>query len=190
MRETGKRKRKPYDRTFRNQRLWTALDTWRRVFRPLYDGGDWLFPSKLDLTRSISESHPGEICRTETLARLGVAVSIHDIRGNVATEASEHLKGGAESAPVILGHADPRTTLDHYDHSEDLGAARAYGLFIESRQDAGPALVLGLDEEDADDDDDVESAPRKGGKSVFKQQVEQFRSSPLPHGSAAFAAGG
>ena len=188
MRETKKRKRKPFERTFQNQRLWNALDTWWRIFRPLYDEGAWLFPSQLSLTEGISEDRLGAICRAETLDRLGVAVSVHDIRDNVATEASEAMENGAIRAATLLGHRDPRTTLDCYDHSVDLRVLREHARFIEERQTPGPSLLLGSD--DADDENEVADGSLQSGKVKPGQRVVRFRPPPHRTPSAASAAGG
>lgn len=183
--EKRKGRRRPFERTFRNRRLWGALDTWRRVFRPLYDEGAWLFPSQLSTREGISEDRLGAICRAETRARLGVAISIHDVRDNVATEASEYLDGGALKAAGLLDHRDPRTTLAHYDHADDLRVLHEHGRFLAEKQADAPDLVLGYDE-----DDGAAASLYGAEKPAVNRSVVRFRPSPDRTPSAGSAAGG
>jgi integrase len=140
-RETRKR-RKPYVRVFRNEALWRALDEYRTTYRPLYDNGNWLFPSQLSRTEGVSEKQLGVLCRNLTKRHLEVRVSIHDLRDNVATEASEEMENGGLIAPSLLGHSDPRTTKAHYDHAEDVRVTREFGAFIDAKRRPGVPLQL------------------------------------------------
>lgn len=187
LRETRKAKHPPFERTFRNPRLWKALDIWRRVFRPLYDDGDWLFPSKLSRHHGVSEAQLGVISRSETLNRLGKSISVHDLRDNVATEASEKMENGAIRASSLLGHRDPRTTLDHYDHAEDIRILSEHAKFIEAQQSPGPNLLIGCDDENQRALDPCAVATQK---EFPIQTLRHFRPSPSGAISASNAAGG
>ena len=140
-RETKKR-RKPYIRVLRNEALWRALEEYRTIYRPLYDDGTWLFPSQLSRTEGISEMELGKRCGDLTVRYLGVRISIHDLRDNVATESSEEMENGGLIAPRLLDHSDPRTTKAHYDHAEDVRITREFGAFIDAKRQPGEPLRL------------------------------------------------
>jgi integrase len=137
-----KKRRKPYVRTFRNEALWRALEEYRAIYRPLYDDGNWLFPSQLSRTEGISEHQLGVLCGDLTERLLDVRVSIHDLRDNVATEASEEMENGGLIAPALLGHKDPKTTKAHYDHAEDVRVTKEFGAFIDAKRRPGEPLRL------------------------------------------------
>lgn len=119
-----KKKRTRFQEAIVSARLHAALAEYRRDFRPIFDAGDWLWPSTLDQSGPISESRIGVICGDITERRLGVRVNVHLLRDCVVTEAIERMPDGGVLAAPLLGHRDPRTTAQHYDHAEDVEAVR------------------------------------------------------------------
>ncbi len=83
------------------------------------------------------------------MERLGVRISIHRFRDNVATEASEAMPDGGRLAPSLLGHRDAATAARHYDHSEGMAAAQGFARVLAGRRtrrtdllhEAGRAVV-------------------------------------------------
>jgi integrase len=131
-----------FDHVFRSESLSGALSEYRASFRPLLDDSDWLFPSMLSPGAAISEQQIGRLVGDRTEDAFGVRVSVHRIRDNVATEASEHLSGGGRAASALLGHRDLATTQRHYDHSTGIAACRDMIDFLESRRSARVELAL------------------------------------------------
>lgn len=131
-----------YDRVLGNPVLWDAVDEYKRVFRPLFDNGSALFPSLLEVGGKVSGQRLGCLAGNLTQKHLGIRVSIHRIRDNVATEASEELSGGGYIAPVLLDNRDPATTMASYDHAEGLRAARDHAEFVTSRRSFSANLRL------------------------------------------------
>jgi hypothetical protein len=129
-----------FDKVVANPVLWSALDDYQRDFRPLFDDGVSLFPSILDMNVAISSSQIGRLCGDLTSKHLGVRVSIHHVRDNVATEASEQLQSGGYLAPALLGHKSTATTVDSYDHAQGMRAAREHGEYIASLRSAPTTL--------------------------------------------------
>jgi integrase len=127
---------------FRNEGLATALQEYRGDFRPLFDDGDCLFPSMLSPGAAISEGQIGVLVGNMTKAAFGVRVSVHRIRDNVATEASEALDGGGRAASRLLDHRDPATTARYYDHSVGMEATRDFEKLVSGRQSEPVDLLL------------------------------------------------
>jgi hypothetical protein len=139
MRET-KKQFGGFDKVLTNPVLWTALDDYQRDFRPLFDDGASLFPSIKNMGEAITSSQLGRLCGDLTQKHLGVRVSIHHVRDNVATEASEQLQSGGYLAPALLGHKNSATTMDSYDHAQGMRAAREYGGHIASMRSTPTTL--------------------------------------------------
>jgi integrase len=141
MRE-GKKRFGGYDKVLENPILWSSLDDYRRDFRPLFDNGTALFPSMVDMGAAISSAQLGRLVGNLTLKHLGVRVSVHRIRDNVATEASEELQSGGYLAPALLGNKSEATTAVHYDHAQGMRAANEYAEYLISRRSGPTALRL------------------------------------------------
>ena len=131
-----------YDRVLENPVLWDAIDEYRRVFRPLFDAGSGMFPSLLEVGVTVSAKQLGHLAGNLTQKHLGVRISLHRIRDNVATEASEELRGGGYIAPVLLDHRNPATTMASYDHAQGIRAARDHAEFVASRRSYSATLRL------------------------------------------------
>lgn len=138
----GHKKFGGYNVVLNNAILWSALDEYCRSFRPLFDDGAALFPSTLDVGRSISSQQLGRLSGDLTYRHFGVRVSIHRFRDNVATEASEELQAGAYLAPRLLGHKSASTTMQSYDHADGMRAARDLGDHISARRTSKSTLHL------------------------------------------------
>ena len=131
-----------YDVIFENPGLAGALHAYRADFRPLFDDGLHLFPSVHGKPGAITAAHLGRLTGDITEREFGVRIPIHRLRDNVATEASEHLIGGAYAAKTLLRHVDEAITRRHYDHSEGLKAAQEFDDFIEKRREVTAELIL------------------------------------------------
>lgn len=140
--EAEKSRTEPYRRVLRGRRLFEIVDRYRREFRPIVDDGDAVFPSVLTRGQPLSSRRLGVICGDLTEARLGVRVSIHRIRDNVATDAAEQLVGGGLAAASLLDHADPLTTARHYDHGGGQEAMRSFGEMLDRRRSPMPSIDL------------------------------------------------
>ena len=99
---------------FGNPELWDALNVYRTHFRPIFDGGDAVFPSKIALGRPLSSRRLSDIMGALTEAHFGVRITLHRVRDNVATEAVEEMAAGLSVAAGVLRHKDHRTTETHY----------------------------------------------------------------------------
>jgi hypothetical protein len=137
-RKTGE----PFDRILVSQKLASALSEYRHSYRPLFDEGLCLFPSMLSPGASISESQIGRLTGDLTARAFGVRVSVHRLRDNVATEASEHLTSGGRAATALLGHRSERTVQRHYDHSTGLTSAQEFVDMIEGQRSFSVELKL------------------------------------------------
>ncbi|WP_306752390.1 hypothetical protein [Paracoccus actinidiae] len=115
----------PYSQALINEPLQTALLDYMREFRPIFDEGPALFPSMLARGAAISEAHIGRLTGDMTQRAFGVRVTVHRLRDNVATEASEYLSSPL-AASALLGHRSSQTTARHYDHYDGVSAARAF----------------------------------------------------------------
>ena len=131
-----------YDVIFENPGLAEALHAYRADFRPLFDDGLHLFPSVHGKPGAITSAQLGRLTGDITEREFGVRIPIHRLRDNVATEASEHLIGGAYAAKSLLRHVDEAITRRHYDHSEGLKAAQEFDDFIEKRREVTAELIL------------------------------------------------
>lgn len=131
-----------FSRRFENERLWAALREYQDVFRPLFDCGAMLFPSKNAIGAGISEGQISRLIGNITEEHLGVRVSVHRVRDCVATEASEELENGALMATALLGHRDQTITQRHYDHSEGLRGAKAFAEMVERMKGEGGELLV------------------------------------------------
>jgi|GEM_PF-2009579 len=131
-----------YDKILNNHLLWSALDDYRRDFRPLFDDGAKLFPSMVDIGSAITSAQLGRLAGDLTCKHLGVRVTIHRLRDNVATEASEELQSGGYLAPALIGNKSAATTMASYDHAQGMRAAREHGKHIASRRSSPTTLRL------------------------------------------------
>ncbi|MFU8866156.1 MAG: hypothetical protein ACNA7O_19805 [Rhodobacterales bacterium] len=131
-----------YDRVLANSVLWDAIDEYSRVFRPLFDDGSAMFPSLLEVGAKISARQLGCLVGNLTQKHLGVRVSVHRVRDNVATEASEELRGGGYIAPVLLDNRSAATTMASYDHAQGVRAARDHAEFLASQRSCTANLRL------------------------------------------------
>lgn len=131
-----------YNQVLRNPVLWDALDAYTRIFRPLFDEGGALFPSLLDVGERVSAAHLGRLVGNLTEEHLGVRVSVHRVRDNVATEASEELRSGGYIAPALLNNRSAATTMASYDHAEGVRATRDHVDFLAARRSYSASLRL------------------------------------------------
>lgn len=125
-----------------NPSLAAALIEYRTTYRPLFDDGNCLFPSVHGKIGPVTERHLGRLAGDLLEAEFRPRVSLHRIRDNVATEASEVLHDGGRSATVLLRHRDPAITQRHYDHSEGILAAVQFGRSIDARRTKQPYLAF------------------------------------------------
>lgn len=125
-----------------NPSLAAALIEYRTTYRPLFDDGSCLFPSVHGKTGPVTERHLGRLAGDLLEAEFVTRVSLHRIRDNVATEASEVLHDGGRSATVLLRHRDRAVTQRHYDHSEGILAAVQFGRSIDARRTKQPELAF------------------------------------------------
>jgi hypothetical protein len=124
----------PFHRVFSSKKLSTALEEYRRAYRPLFDNGTFLFPSIMSPGASISEKQIGRLVGDMTQEAFGVRVSIHLVRDNVATEACEYLGSKGRGGAVLLGHSDEQTTQRHYDHSTGIATAQEFLALIDKQR--------------------------------------------------------
>ena len=129
-----------YDKVLMNTVLWAALDDYQRGFRPLFDDGPALFPSMIDMGAAITSAQLGRLVGDLTCKHLGVRVSIHRVRDNAATEASEEIQSGGYLAPALIGNRSAATTMDSYDHAQGMRAAREHGARIAGLRSAPTTL--------------------------------------------------
>lgn len=126
----------------RNRAPVTAITKYFRDFRPIFDGGRLLFPSFHAPMQGISEKQVGQIAEDVTLRELGVRVSVHRFRDNVATEISETTTNGGPLASAVLGHRDSSTTVRHCDHSQFFQVASEYSDFVDLRRSVPTELLI------------------------------------------------
>jgi hypothetical protein len=141
LRESKKRV-ETFDKVLNNPVLWSALLDYRRDFRPLFDDGTAVFPSMIDMGAAISSGQLGRLVGDLTQKNLGVRVSIHRVRDNVATEASEELQTGGYLAPALIGNRSAATTMRSYDHAQGMRAATEFGDVLSARRTAPTNLRL------------------------------------------------
>ena len=132
----------PFEAVLHNPGLASAVLTYVRDFRLIFDNGDMLFPSTRAPGDGLSESRLGQIVGDLTKAHLGVRVSIHRLRDNAATECGESVPGGARLAAPLIGNRDRATTDRHYDRSDGLNAAKAFDARLEARRSAPEDLLV------------------------------------------------
>ncbi|EYD71422.1 hypothetical protein Lokhon_03071 [Limimaricola hongkongensis DSM 17492] len=132
----------PFERTLSSEKLAAALREYRAAYRPLFDEGNNLFPSMLARNTAISEAQIGRLVGNLTEEAFGVRVSIHRVRDNVATEASERLARGAHASSALLGHRGLGTTQRHYDRSTGLAAAQEFLQLVDSQRRSSTDLAL------------------------------------------------
>lgn len=132
----------PFERNFVNPRLAAALMEYQRSFRPIFDEGDVLFPSVMCRHVAISEKQISRLTGDMTQKAFGVRIPIHRVRDNVATDASEQMRAGGRAAASLLGHRSEKTVARHYDHSDGLAAANAFGELLASYRVSSVALEI------------------------------------------------
>ncbi|WP_050605660.1 site-specific integrase [Ruegeria sp. 6PALISEP08] len=132
----------PYERSLHNRRLAQALQEYRQLFRPIFDDGCAVFPSIKSRNTGISEKQIGRLTGNMTEKAFGTRISIHRLRDNVATQASETMTATGRAAAALLGHKSQSTVARHYDHSEGIQAAEEFGALLSSYQGAGVDLDL------------------------------------------------
>jgi hypothetical protein len=130
------------DWTFHNPRLHASLREYERDFRPIFDNGTWLFPSRKIVGGAISEHQIGVLAGEMTNKAFGTRVPIHRFRDNVGTDASEYMVSGPGSASRLLGHRDKATAERHYDHSEGVQATKEFVEEIEARKTMSVELMI------------------------------------------------
>lgn len=126
----------------RNEPLFDALWIYRAEFLPILGAGNSLFPSLKSLDAPLTPRALGRIVGNLTMQHFNVRVSLHRIRDNIATEASETAANGLMIASGVLGHADARTTLLHYDRSKGTSAMRDFAEFTEQYRSEGGRVRL------------------------------------------------
>ena len=131
-----------YDRVIENADLWDAVDEYARVYRPLFDDGTAMFPSVLDKGAAISTGQLNRLVGRLTEEHLEVWITIHRIRDNVATEASENLREGGYLAPALLDHRSAATTRASYDHAQGTAAVRDFAEFMATKRSRTSTLRL------------------------------------------------
>ncbi|SIT17594.1 Phage integrase family protein [Roseivivax lentus] len=132
----------PFERLLTCQKLYEAVEEYLEKFRPIFDDGTFLFPSSLNRGEAVTEQHLGRLAGDLTERAFGVRVSLHRLRDNVATDASEYLSTGGRKAAYLLGHKDERTTQRHYDHSQGIAVAQEFIDLVEARRASMPELAL------------------------------------------------
>ncbi|NIZ62341.1 hypothetical protein DL239_15315 [Sedimentitalea sp. CY04] len=140
-RQTAKH-RSGYTKVFENPKLWEVLVEYRSDYRPIFDGGNCLFPSKNAVGQRLASGRIGQIVGNATKKRFGVRITIHRFRDNVATDASEELENGAMIGAGVLGHKSQETMERHYDHSTGSRAAKDLADFVGSKQNGDEELKL------------------------------------------------
>ncbi|WP_424928879.1 hypothetical protein [Amaricoccus tamworthensis] len=126
--------RTTFHASIRRPSLHRALSRWLAVYRPMFDGGDWLWPSRLDQHHGLTGKSLGKIIGDRTEQRLGRRVTIHMVRDCVATEIIEaDPVNGAVRASATLGHRDRRVTDEFYIHSNGLASATGWQNAIARR---------------------------------------------------------
>lgn len=137
-----RKKAQPYDKVFVNTSLAAALAEYGSDYRPLFDTGKLLFPSLHAPMQGITEKQIGRLTGDLTSRELGVRVSIHRFRDNVATEIGETMPNGGRLAPAVLGHRDLTTAQRHYDHAEGFQVACEFGDLLDQRRSEPTDLLL------------------------------------------------
>ncbi|MHA7876353.1 site-specific integrase [Roseivivax sp.] len=132
----------PFERLLTSRELYEAIEEYLEKFRSIFDDGTFLFPSSLNRGEAVTEKHLGRLAGDLTERAFGVRVSLHRLRDNVATDASECLPAGGRKAASLLGHKDERTTQRHYDHSQGVAVAQEFIDLVEKGRASMPELAL------------------------------------------------
>lgn len=122
-------------------RLWDATEVWANHFRPMFDSGTCLFPSR-NAPIALKGSSLQLVFGKTTEEWLGVRLNIHGIRDCVATECIETMDHGAGWARHLLGHKTEKVTMAFYDHSTGICAAREFGQLLQARRSSPTELLL------------------------------------------------
>jgi hypothetical protein len=131
-----------FDWTFRNARLHAALREYKRDFRPIFDDGTWLFPSRKIVGGAVSENQIGVLAGTMTKKAFDVRITIHRFRDNVSTDASEYMVGGPRASASLMGHRNEATTARHYDHAEGVIVTKEFVEEMEARKTMSVELMI------------------------------------------------
>ncbi|WP_299902238.1 hypothetical protein [uncultured Ruegeria sp.] len=132
----------PYERSLCNPRLAAALREYQQLFRPIFDDGSAVFPSIKSRNAAISQNQIGRLTGDMTQKAFGTRISIHRLRDNVATQASETMTATGRAAATLLGHRSQTTVARHYDHSEGIQSAQEFGALLSSIRGASVDLDL------------------------------------------------
>lgn len=117
----GPKARQSFHARLHRPSLHRALSRWRAAWRPMFDDGSWLWPSRLDREHGLTQDSTSVIAGRVTRARLDRRASLHLVRDCVATEIVEtDPVGGAVRAAGVLRHRDQATTSDFYCHAKRL----------------------------------------------------------------------
>jgi hypothetical protein len=120
------KQRRGFHARIRRPSLHRALARWRDAYRPLFDDGLGLWPSRHDMEHGLTERSLGTLGARITKAHLKRSISLHLIRDCVATEIVETDPiGGPVRATGVLRHKDPRVTSDCGVGAPALGEARS-----------------------------------------------------------------
>ncbi|SDG43387.1 hypothetical protein [Sulfitobacter delicatus] len=131
-----------FDWAFRNARLHAALHEYKRDFRPIFDNGSWLFPSRKIVGGAIAEKQIGSLAGSITEKALNERITIHRFRDNVSTDASEYMVAGPRASASLLGHRNEATTSRHYDHAEGVIVTKEFVEEIEARKTVSVELLI------------------------------------------------
>jgi hypothetical protein len=125
--------RRGYHARIRRPSLHRALTRWRAIYRPMFDDGVWLWPSRLDQDHGLTEKTIGTIAARATKAGLKRAVSIHLVRDCVATEIIEiDPLTGAARATAVLRHRHQGITNDFYVHADGIACATRWQAALDT----------------------------------------------------------
>ena len=130
----GLKARRGFHARIHRPSLHSALARWRAVYRPMFDGGPWLWPSRLDQEHGLTQNAISTVVGAVTKERLGRRVSLHLVRDCVATEIIEiDPVGGAVRAKGVLRHKDVAVTNDFYVHAEGIVVTTGWQGIVEKR---------------------------------------------------------
>ena len=76
----------------------------------------------------------GEVITRHTAGRLGIRISLQDVRDAAATTWAVAAPGQIGIARDLLSHSDLRTTTRHYNRARGIEASRAYAQLIAERR--------------------------------------------------------
>ena len=128
------KKRRAFHARIHRPSLHRALTRWRAVYRPMFDDGAWLWPSRLNRNHGLSEKAIGKKVGDVTEAAFGRRVSLHMVRDCVATEIVEDdPMDGATLATGVLRHRSAEVSEDFYIHSRGLAASAGWRDVVEKR---------------------------------------------------------